>query len=216
MPVSSLRALRRPAFYAALCTILFIAGNSLPATASSAVSGVRPIELPGLPGALQSAVNGINNDGVLVGSSGTADEPLAVRWSPAGAITRLPMPSGATVSEALDINGTGVIVGYIDSRAVRWNPRSTITRLTVPAGLTESYAIAINDKCVTVGDALVAGSEDRYHALRWTTAGAVTELATLPGADNTVATSLSPTGFAGGYVDVGGLRHAVRWTPRER
>lgn len=46
--MSSLRALRRPAFYAALCTILFIAGNSLPATASSAVSGVRPIELPGL------------------------------------------------------------------------------------------------------------------------------------------------------------------------
>jgi hypothetical protein len=118
MPVSSLRALRRPAFYAALCTILFIAGNSLPATASSAVSGVRPIELPGHPGAPQSAVYGINNDGVLVGSSGTAE-----RSTPEGAITDLDLLPGGTDARAVAINAYGTIAGHLASDIYTINDR---------------------------------------------------------------------------------------------
>jgi probable HAF family extracellular repeat protein len=82
-----------------------------------------PEALPSLPGGTTARALAVNDSGAIVGSSEIVGEDPCelygfscpptrpVRWSPAGAVTALPVLAGDTHGAAYDINDSGVIVG---------------------------------------------------------------------------------------------------------
>lgn len=97
----------------------------------------------GLFGGKGTIANGINDDGVVVGSSdpGTATS-RAFKWSK-NKFTSLPLPTGATASAALDITNGGVIGGEATiagkTEACVWYPTGAPvlvkSLVTIPAGV---------------------------------------------------------------------------------
>lgn len=108
--------------------------------------------LPALPGSAGATATAVNNLGTIVGYVSDANfNTLAVKWSPAGAITSLGTLPGDEYSEATGINDLGQIVGFSgstdgDEHAVEWNAHGAITDLgAAPGQLSDSDAYGIND-----------------------------------------------------------------------
>lgn len=114
-------------------------------------NGTSTVDLPPLPGHLNSLARAVNDNGVVVGSSWnqTIDQPgHAVRWGNGGP-QDLGTLLGDTLSEALGINNSGQIVGYsnpssyLNLHAFLSTGPGTMAPL-VPGGLS-AYATDIND-----------------------------------------------------------------------
>ncbi len=139
-----------------------ITTSGLPASAGAAPSsGLDIVQLGELPGGTGSRAAAVNDRGVIVGSSKTADgHDHAVRWDPDGRITDLGLLPGGGHSRATEINNNGDIVGAGDAageneRAVRWAPDGTVTALDRVPGEHNSGANGINDDGYVVGSASV-------------------------------------------------------------
>ena len=131
-------------------------------------------------------VTGLNDRGVVVGTTRTADEsdPRAFSWTRAGGIRLLP---GAAPSLALDINERNEIVGWVSApgvvaRAIRWNPDGG-TALLGPLPASSSEASAINDRGASTGYTTVANGDVHAHATFWDRSGAQTDLGPFDGGD---------------------------------
>jgi hypothetical protein len=147
----------------------------------------------------------VNEASVAVGSgklSAGGTGTRAVRWDVAGSATVLghlgSSPAGDTDAAAWAINSAGHAVGTADrydamgnhdgARAVRWNASTTAAvELEVLGaasnGFSDSKVNDINDAGFAVGRSLeyVGETSLSYYAVRWNSAGQVTELGHLPG-----------------------------------
>jgi probable HAF family extracellular repeat protein len=109
---------------------------------------------------------GINDRGLIAGTSSTLSlAPWAVVWAD-GIMTLLGTLPGATFSSAIAINKRGQVVGRSDQRPVLWDG-DAILELGMPAGGTSATAVAINDRGEIVGQYDTGRGET--HAVLWTT-----------------------------------------------
>jgi probable HAF family extracellular repeat protein len=126
----------------------------------------------------------INDKGQIVGSGGTASG--AFLWDN-GAIIGLAMPPGMRGAEAMDINGSGIIVGAVvdgSNRAhpVRWNAPDQPELLNTGLDCC-GEARAINDDGVIAG-AVSSGREGDGHAVIWDVNGRLHPIQTIVGGES--------------------------------
>jgi probable HAF family extracellular repeat protein len=151
---------------------------STSATAAKGQGGWRVIELELLPGGHRGSAEGVNDDGVVVGVSETADlTNHAVLWRE-GRITDLGTLGGWD-SAAADVNRHGVVIGWSETRPSRvtrihpfvWTDGRMTDLGTLGGG--NAWAEAINDDGWVVG---FSETTDRaQHAFVWQ-AGEMTDL----------------------------------------
>lgn len=166
------------------------------ALSSSSALAARPYYITTinpLTGGTWSSATGINNQGVVVGTSGLPNEQRhAYRWSN-GTLTDLGAIAG-TYSEAVGIDDSGRIAGWSSStangspnRAFRWqNGTRTLLGTLVAGTYSESRAYGMNNAGAVVGQStaatgehafLYSGSMQDLHSLMPTGAYASTALA---------------------------------------
>lgn len=141
---------------------------------------VHPI---GTLGGTYTLVRGLNNLGVVVGSSEDAaprSNILGFTWTAAGGMRALP---GTSVASAEDINDLEYIAGLnaesgISSRAVRWNPGGALVPFG-PRPFSLSIAHAINRQNIATGYGDAASGA--ITAMLWDASGRRTDLGTLGG-----------------------------------
>ena len=124
--------------------------------------------LPGLPGGGGGSAFGINDNGLIVGTAGTASGSHAATWRN-GVITDIGTVDGIQYSTARAVNAAGQVVGTADPlcqpcaapRAWIWQAGTAITALDtlIPAGSgwTLREANGINDRGEIVGVGLHNG-----------------------------------------------------------
>jgi hypothetical protein len=91
----------------------------------------------------------------------------------------LPLPPGASLGQARDVNSKGQIVGYAGWRAVRWDPGATApVELEMLPGHERSYALGISDGGDIVGGSVPPRIEPYtpIHVVRWPASGGVQDL----------------------------------------
>lgn len=184
-------------------------------------AGAARIDLAALPGSRSSVAFGINDAGVAVGQTETADHHLhAVSWA-GGCPTDLGTLPGGTESQALGVNAHGQVVGQATTgrgqvllgpgaHAVRWDGGHPTDLGTLPKG-TASWASGINAAGQVVGEAVLADGGAR--AVRWDR-GHITNLGALPGAQVSGAEAINDAGqiVGGGGTAAGGTSyHALLW-----
>jgi probable HAF family extracellular repeat protein len=126
--------------------------------------------LPKLPGSDEfvTAATGINDRGVVVGTSGTIDVRRAVIWRN-GDIIALDLPPDTTHSEGKAINNFDQVIGDARSPGVikpfLWDSGTT-TVLEPPPGGIASGVWSINDWGAVVGDSTMS-IDGAVHATLW-------------------------------------------------
>ena len=190
--------------------------HGVPARAFRWQSG-KLTDLPSLGGG-DSWVGGLNDSGVVVGSSRPPNSYSlhAVSWGPGG-ITDLGSlgTGGNACSVAEGINNAGVIVGYscidgpsFEYRAVRFRAPDVIDDLGTLGGDWAS-AMAVNDDGMIVGGSrtLASGVE---HGFVHTDASGIVDIGVLPGMVSSYLLAVGPSGLAlGESWDASGAGSAI-------
>ena len=142
------------------------------ALSSSSALAARPYYITTinpLAGGTWSGAKAINNQGVVVGTSGLAnDQRRAYQWS-SGTLTDLGVIAG-TYSEAVGIDDSGRIAGWSSSttngspnRAFRWQSGVRTPLGTLSAGTyAESYAYGMNNAGAVVGQSTAVMGEHAF------------------------------------------------------
>jgi probable HAF family extracellular repeat protein len=177
-----------------------------------------------------SYATGINDAGVVVGSSGLSDthgSDRGFRWSSAGGMVNLGTPSSQalagladyTQSYAQNLNEAGLIVGAADrgpglTRAVYWDANDVIHDIGTLGG-TSGWAYAVNDADVIVG---FSSNGAGNRAFGYVPGGALTDLNVLldlssSGWTITRAYDINNLGQIVGEGVFGGVTQAVLLTP---
>ena len=162
----------------------------------------------------KSAVNSINDSGVMVGWSDGAEAPYTAYVRESGVNENLPEVAGATWSYASDINNSMEIAGKSGDFGALWTKDGenwTVTALSVDS---RDYAAAtgINAGGDTVGDSVHAGA---YRAVYWESGNTTGEL--LPQIDYlsgewSFAEDITTSGsMIAGYGQTGNGRPPVVW-----
>jgi probable HAF family extracellular repeat protein len=142
-------------------------------------------------------VGGVNENGVVVGSSNTESGWHAFRWK-AGFVTDLGTLGGAT-SNALGVNRDGIVAGWSMradgvQRAVAWTPQGIVDLGSLVDGGC-SYATGINSAGEIVGSTCTAAAGVR--AARFRGPGAIDDLGSFGG--TTIALAINDSGLIVGY-----------------
>ena len=145
-----------------------------------------------LPGDSYSYASGINNQGQVVGTSGSNTGSRAFLYS-GGTMTNLGTLPGDNFSYAYGINDQGQVVGF----SVGGNPPraflytgGTMTNLGTLPGDSSSYAYGINNQGQVVGSS--SGNSGGRAFLY--TGGTMTNLGTLPGDSSSSASAINNQG----------------------
>ncbi|MEV0675995.1 hypothetical protein AB0I60_05670 [Actinosynnema sp. NPDC050436] len=199
-------------------------------TAPAATAAPLTITVLGaLPGDIASAVEDLNEAGTVIGRSlsakaadGTWNE-RAVRWSPEGTITALPLPAGVprtAYSKPVAINDAGFITGYArygpaggyEYRALRWAPNGKVTELKPLPGDMRATPKGISRNGTVAGESYDVNGE--HHAVKWALDGTVTTLSPLPGSTGARVHFINANNMVVGISEGGGSpSHAVKWDP---
>jgi probable HAF family extracellular repeat protein len=167
-----------------------------------------------LPGDSTGSARGVNDTGVIVGSTGYYVQS-PVRWESASTQpTRLAtLPGGRDDGVAYDVNNDGTVVGYSQGsgairHAVVWDAAGVVRALDTPPGHRDCFALKINDSGLIVGYCTIGSGSA---AVRWDVTGAAAVLPAF-GTPEAGATGVSDAGLIVGYaLDVDGRTRAVRW-----
>lgn len=168
-------------------------------------------ELRSLSQGQQTSVEGINDNGAVVGGSWTTNGPRALAWQ-AGAVANLGTFSGGTTSWAYGANNLGDIVGYSNSsefampHAVLWRA-GLMTDLGTPGNYASSFAMDINDRGQIVG--VAADGSGGTVALLWNS-GVMINLGSLGGHESYPEAINASGEIVGWSVMSSGLRRAFR------
>jgi probable HAF family extracellular repeat protein len=103
------------------------------------------INLGGLPGFTDSAARSINDNGLVVGDSGSSTGDHATEWS-SGSVIDLGGLPGSKLDDALSVNNAGQAVGQSGPSAAEWSDGAVIELSRV------GFAYGINDAGVAVGE----------------------------------------------------------------
>ncbi len=138
------------------------------------IGGSSAIEVGALPGANGALAFGISNSGYVVGSSMmNQGSGLPFRWTQAGGMVAVPLPSGTSQGSARAVNSAGWVVGTASSAfAIPFVYDGTSTyRLAdlIPSGTgwdlsmnTSSSALGISEDNVIVGTGVFNGQVHAY------------------------------------------------------
>jgi probable HAF family extracellular repeat protein len=131
------------------------------------VDGV-PEDLGVPPGGFDSHAEAINEAGMIVGETTVASGAThAFVWTEEdGMIDITPNSPPSQLAYAYDVNESGQVTGYANSRAYIWED-GDFTDLGVPAGYAYSFAFAINDEGVVAAH-VTSASGDTERVARWT------------------------------------------------
>ena len=180
------------------------AGRTQPFVWTSS-NGMRKLDV--LSGQVSGTARAINDNGLIVGSSGLGSGgSWATLWLPNGDGTWTPQNLGSfggTWNEARGVNSSGVVTGITTNVSAtefefRWSAGSGMTLLPLAPGAAYSLAFDINEAGVIVGQANYefAGSVNNV-PVAWTTNGPVL-LAPLPGDSGGVAWAINSAGIITG------------------
>lgn len=156
-----------------------VRGQEDPGTARSSRHEIRDL---GTLGGFFGAARGIDERGTVVGESETADGRVhAFLWTRADGMMDLGALNPTTYSSAWAINRAGIIVGQAESqgeglRPAFWNLGNGMTELKTIAGW-HNAATDVNRLGQVVGWSHTNSYEGR--AVRWTTAGTISDLPVL-------------------------------------
>jgi len=177
-----------------------------------------------------SYATGINNSGVVVGSSGLSDthgSDRGFRWSESGGMVNLGTPASQglaslanfTQSYAQNLNDAGLIVGAADrgsglTRAVYWDANDVIHDIGTLGG-NSGWAYAVNDDNVIVG---FSNNGVGNRAFGFVPGGTITDINTLLDASSTGwlitrAYDINNSGVIVGEGMFNGVSQAVILTP---
>ena len=185
-------------------------GWSLTATFNQhacAFSGGAVTDLGTLPGTFDSVAYGVNDNGQVVGASGSR----AVLWEK-GTVTDLG-DLGGGFAVATGINNAGKVCGYSYTaagalRVFVWQAGAGMTALPTPAG--DCVAMGINAAGHVAG--YVSLPDFSIRACLWTTDGPA-DLGVLPAGGSTLANALNDAGQIAGYASLPtGVNRAVLFT----
>lgn len=190
---------------ATLSAVLFLTWAALATAQTYTIT-----DLGVLKGDNESSGFWINNYGDVVGCSDTKNSEgypctglvpgqHAFYWSQSGGMKDLGTLSGATVSGALGINDSGVVVGYSNVKgqlatnfvAVQWSKAGAITNLGTLSGGSSSAAFTINSAGEVAGDSFL--SNGLVDATSWTS-NKIKNLGGLPKAIFTAGLDINGSG----------------------
>lgn len=168
--------------------------------------------LPG--GAVNSYAQAMDSSGTIIAGYGDSGSTRAYRWTTGGGYQLLPIVAGTGSSnQAFGISSNGSIVAGTSgfggaARAFRWDASSPAVSLNlgVLSGQNSSSGLAVSRDGFTV----VGASGSR--AYRWTSAGGMVDLGSLPGQTFALAEAVNTDGTAitGRYSN--GSEFGFRWT----
>jgi probable HAF family extracellular repeat protein len=131
-----------------------------------------------LSGGDYSQAFGVNDQGLIVGSSNSSSTVRAVVWSLGGRTEEIGALPGDDASQALGVNSRGQVVGYssgpLGTHAFLWTRQQGMQNLRGLPGSNYTQAVGINDSGEVVG---TSGA----HAVLWVSGHPVLDLGTLPG-----------------------------------
>lgn len=121
------------------------------------------VGLPNLatPARAFSVGNGVNSNGVVVGTGATTSfgsNPLPLIWQ-GGTVSQLPLPAGQSIGRANDVNASNVVIGSVNSgsaeRAFIVNgANSQIITTTTASGCFFFTAFGISNNGIVVGNGI--------------------------------------------------------------
>jgi probable HAF family extracellular repeat protein len=180
-----------------------------------------------------TTANGVNDDGIVVGSTNVSfgsrpcrkDLPglpppgncpmsavHAVIWK-AGALFDIGTLPGDAASEAFGINKHGAVVGFSSgpngARGFLWTPTNGMQNLGTLPGGEFSKAFGINDKGLVVGS---SGSSTGTRAVLWDPTIGIQDLGVFPGDTISEALGISNRGVVVGYSRGATGTHAFLWS----
>lgn len=143
-------------------------GRSLRSNAAQAFSwtqGGGLVGLPNLAGRAFAVANGANDSGIVVGTGATTafgSNPLPLMWQN-GVVSQLALPAGQTVGGANDVNGSGLVVGSVNSGslqrgAIYQGGTGTVISGTTSNGSFFLTAFGVNDAGLIVGQGIDPGN----------------------------------------------------------
>jgi probable HAF family extracellular repeat protein len=182
-------------------------------------------DLGTLPGGNISGAIGINDLGQVVGYSNTSTGLLteynfiAFEWTSSGGMVNLGKLAGGNSSCAFEINDSGVIAGdsfvgptIVD--AASWTNQK-IKSLGALSNSIFTAGLDINGTGEIVGESIFSyGPPFTSHGFKWTAAGGLEDIGTLPGGDTSMANAVNESGIIAGQSNAGafpGAWHAVKW-----
>jgi probable HAF family extracellular repeat protein len=167
-----------------------------------------------LPGGDYSAAHGINDFGVVVGSSNTGTIVRPFKWISGQGMRPLPTLASHRGGEALAINNNGDAVGYLTgvegAMAVLWTSDERIVRIGALPGAISSRAVAINRSGQVAGTSRSAKGK---RAFTWTAQQGLRDLGTLPGDTESEALDINDAGYVVGASTGRNGTSAFLWTP---
>lgn len=214
-----------------LCLLALAVAGSAPAQAYGSDQSPRVRPLAPLPGDAESFALGINDFGVVVGHSSSADAlSTAVMWDRAGAATALLPLDGDHESFAVAINSAGQVVGHSRNNgdtcpldtAVMWLPDGSVSALLPLDGARQSVAAGLNDQGMVAGtskgDPFNEACESVFTPVVWDAHGVSTALSPLDGFPEAYASTVTGSGeVVGGSANVttGFDFQGTTWRPRK-
>lgn len=176
------------------------------ANAYSFTTGGGLVGLPNFAGRSFSAGNGVNNNGVVVGTGATTlsgSSALPLIWQ-SGVVSQLALAAGQTVGRANDVNNSNVAVGSngggsLERGVVYSGGSASIITATGPGGSFFTTAFGINDAGLVAGIGIDPNNAARNVGLVHNiSAGTTIEVGALAGMNGALAFDISESGHVVG------------------